>query len=128
MNLQVFMRILNDNYNMDITGFWQRTNLLIKQRKTSQRALSVECGFIERRIEILSNKQFPKTVETFKMAQSLKTTVEYLITGKPPEGIDPEVLETARQIASLPPNDRKEILFLIELKLKREDEALKKEA
>ena len=71
---------------MDIAEFWNRTNNLIKTKKTTQRAVSKACGFIERRIETLvSTGRLPDAHEVFLIAQALNTSVEYLVTGTEPD-------------------------------------------
>jgi len=66
--------------------FWNRTNSLIKTKNTTQKALSLQCGFNERRIETLSSYgRSPNVDEAVKIAQALNTTVEYLVTGVKPE-------------------------------------------
>ena len=71
---------------MDIASFWERTNQLIKSQKTTQRALSVNCGFAFRRIEsLVSLNRMPDGIETYRIAQALNTSVEFLITGKEPD-------------------------------------------
>lgn len=71
---------------MDAGTFWERVNTLIKERRTTQRTLSLECGFTARRIEsLVSNRRLPDGIETYLIAQGLSVTVEYLITGKSPD-------------------------------------------
>ena len=71
---------------MDIKSFWMRVNTAIKERKTTQRAVSAQCGFTARRIETLvSNNRLPDAIETYLIAQALGTTVEFLVSGKEPE-------------------------------------------
>ena len=70
---------------MDAVSFWERTNCLIKSGKTTQRALSKECGFTERRIETLvSTGRLPDVIEAHRIAQALGVTVEYLVCGNNP--------------------------------------------
>jgi SOS-response transcriptional repressor LexA len=105
---------------MDIAGFWERTNSLIKLRKTTQRVLSKECGFTERRIETLvSSERFPDAIEAFRIAEELGTTVEYLITGKEINGFSQKIIPIAQKIAGLDPKDRQDILDFIDIKLKK---------
>jgi SOS-response transcriptional repressor LexA len=61
----------------------------------------------------------PRANQAARIAQYLKTTVEYLVTGEDPEGIPPHILDLARKIAGLTPQDREEIMALIDLKLAR---------
>jgi len=61
----------------------------------------------------------PKVNDLYEVCKALETTVEYLLTGKHPEGIDPEILEIARKITALSPQDREEIMLVINHKLGR---------
>lgn len=61
---------------------WERINLLIKEKNTTQNAVSVDCGFNPRRIQNLSaGNRLPDAIEITKIAQALGTSVEYLVTG-----------------------------------------------
>lgn len=61
---------------------WERINLLIKKKNTTQNAVSVDCGFNPRRIQNLSaGNRLPDAIEITKIAQALGTSVEYLVTG-----------------------------------------------
>lgn len=67
----------------DTNSFWQRLNSLIKQKNTTQNAISVQCGFNPRRLQNLSaGSRLPDCREAVKIAQALNTTVEYLVTGQ----------------------------------------------
>ena len=62
---------------------WGRINALIKEKNTTQNAISTNCGFNPRRIQNLSGgNRLPDAVEITKIAQALDTTVEYLTTGE----------------------------------------------
>lgn len=62
---------------------WERINLLIKEKNTTQNAVSVDCGFNPRRIQNLSaGNRLPDAIEITKIAQALGTSVEYLVTGE----------------------------------------------
>ena len=66
-----------------MSDFWIRTNALIKQQNKTQRGLSIECGFSDRKIENQSsNDRIPDAVEAVAIAKALNTTVEYLVTGE----------------------------------------------
>lgn len=68
------------------TEFWLRTNSLIKTNNTTQRKLSLQLGFNERRIETLAtSNRLPDAFEVVAIAQALNTTVEYLVTGETPD-------------------------------------------
>lgn len=67
----------------ETTEIWNRINALIKEKNTTQNALSIDCGFNSRRIQNLSGaNRLPDAIEITKIAKSLNTTVEYLVTGK----------------------------------------------
>lgn len=77
---------LADNYNMDAADFWNTIKILIKQANTTQRGLSSTCGFSPRAIEAwIAAGQLPDAFQTFKIAQALGVSMEYLVTGKEPE-------------------------------------------
>jgi SOS-response transcriptional repressor LexA len=63
------------------------------------------------------NGSYPYADIAVKIAKILNTTVEYLVTGTPPEGVPHDILDIARKIASLDGQDRAEILALINIKL-----------
>lgn len=79
--------------------FWQRVNSLIKINNTTQKALSLQCGFNERRIETLSTyKRSPDVDEAVKIASALHTTVEYLVTGNQTQTNTTETLEEVKHL------------------------------
>jgi transcriptional regulator with XRE-family HTH domain len=63
------------------------------------------------------NGSYPYADIAVKIAKILNTTVEYLVTGAPPEGVAPDILDLARKIAALDAQDRAELLALINIKL-----------
>lgn len=76
---------------------WERINALIKEKNTTQTALSVDCGFNPRRIQNLSGgNRLPDAIEITKIAEALGTTVEYLVTGQSttPKPDTSRILET----------------------------------
>ena len=98
----------------EIARFWERTNLMIKDKRTTQRAISKECGFIERRIETLvSNGRIPDAIEAYKIAQALGTTVEYLITDKNPDGVTNVQWDLIRKFEALGDRDKGLIISMI---------------
>lgn len=87
---------------MDATTFWNNLNSLIKERKTTQEALCKECainiGTFKNRS---SNKIVPNAIETYKIAQALNTTVEYLVTGTSTNPAEQELKELKEQFRKL---------------------------
>lgn len=102
LKISTFYVIFRYNVYMDYTDFWIRTNSLIKQLNKTQRGLSVECGFTERRIETLSsNCRSPDVIESVKIAKALNTTVEYLVTGETENQSEKELTELKAKLADL---------------------------
>ena len=76
---------------------WNRINALIKEKNTTQNAISIDCGFNPRRIQNLSGgNRLPDAIEITKIAEALGTTVEYLVTGQStaPKPDTSKILET----------------------------------
>ena len=68
---------------MEVQTIWKRINEQIKAQNTTQRALALQCGFTERRIESLSStNRLPDAIEITLIAKALNTTVEFLVTGE----------------------------------------------
>lgn len=66
----------------EVKSFWIRTNALIKKNKTTQQELSLQCGFLPRRIQSLSaENRKPSVFEAYSIAKALNTTIDYLVTG-----------------------------------------------
>lgn len=63
--------------------FWSRVNQLIKSQKTKQEFLASSCNIsIQTFRGWITKKRFPNAPETYRIAQALGVSVEYLITGK----------------------------------------------
>jgi SOS-response transcriptional repressor LexA len=108
-------------------SFWEQVNQLIKTQKITQEDLAKSLGIPFGTYRGWNAyKRFPDISSGYKIAQALKTTVEFLVTGKPPEGIPVDVLETARKIVALPEREREEIMLLVKHKLGRYPEPVGK--
>lgn len=82
---------------MDTSIFWDNIKTLIKQSNTTQRGLAVKCGFSPRSIETwIASNQLPDAFQTYKIAQNLGVSIEYLITGKNAD--NKETIERIRQL------------------------------
>ena len=82
--------------------FWIRVNSLIKLQNKTQRGLSIECGFSERKIENQSsNDRIPDAVEAVAIAKALNTTVEFLVTGENNNQAAQELTELKAKLADL---------------------------
>lgn len=87
---------------MHMIDFWIRTNALIKQQNKTQRGLSIECGFSDRKIENQSsNDRIPDAVEAVAIAKALNTSVEYLVTGQDENAAAKELTELKAKLAEL---------------------------
>jgi SOS-response transcriptional repressor LexA len=64
-------------------------------------------------------ENLPRAGEAFEIAQALKTTVEYLVSGKEIGSFSQEIISIAQKIAGLDPKDMEEIMVLLEHKLKK---------
>ena len=99
---------------MDTSEFWDRVNALIKERGTTQSAVSVSCGLNPRRIQNLSSgSRLPDVFEGFLIARCLGTSVEYLVTGREEE-VPRDVLNAAHEISALPAMLRNVVLATLE--------------
>ena len=76
--------LFSDNLTMEET-LWSRVNSELKEHGFTQESLSVKCDMNYRRIKNLTGTGgFPRADEIVKIAKELKTTAEYLVTGKDP--------------------------------------------
>jgi transcriptional regulator with XRE-family HTH domain len=77
----------------DADSFWKRANTLIKSQKTKQEAVAGQCGINYQTLRgWVTNHRFPDGEETYRIAQALNTSVEYLVTGEEPGKPDTEPL------------------------------------
>lgn len=68
--------------NESATEFWIRVNALIKSRKTKQQSVAEVCGISYQTFRgWVTRQSFPDALQVFRIAKSLDTTVEYLMTG-----------------------------------------------
>jgi transcriptional regulator with XRE-family HTH domain len=69
----------------DVESFWVRVNYLIKSKKTKQEILVSSCGIsIQTLRGWITKKRYPGTPESYRIAQALGVSVEYLVTGEAP--------------------------------------------
>jgi transcriptional regulator with XRE-family HTH domain len=77
--------------------FWSRVNQLIKSQKTKQEIIASSCSIsIQTFRGWITKKRFPNAPETYRIAQALGVTVEYLVTGADPA--KPDVSDAIRHI------------------------------
>ena len=68
--------------DIDVGHFWKRVNNLIKIQNTKQEVIAAQCNISYQTFRgWVTRKTFPGGDETYRIAQALGTTVEYLISG-----------------------------------------------
>jgi transcriptional regulator with XRE-family HTH domain len=68
----------------------------------------------------------PKVNDLYKVCQTLGITIEWAVTGKENCGFSQETIFIANKISSLPPQDREEIILLVNHKLSNNPKINKK--
>jgi SOS-response transcriptional repressor LexA len=100
--------------------FPERLETLIKENKTSQKAIAEYVGVRYASIsDWKKDGSYPRADIAIKIAKVLGTTVEYLVFGEETSGYPQEIISIARKIAGLDPSDRRDILDFIDIKLKK---------
>ena len=87
---------------MEIKDFWNRVKILIKQNNTTQEGLanSINVPFHTLQGQIVKNR-LPNIIDGYNIANTLNTTVEFLITGQE-KGLPQEIIKVAYEINALP--------------------------
>lgn len=81
-------------------SFWDNVEILRKEQKTSYRWIASVMGVSETTVSSMrKNDTEPRTTESFKIAQSLHTTVEFLVTGK--QSPDPQYISLKNDMQKL---------------------------
>jgi transcriptional regulator with XRE-family HTH domain len=96
-----FRSFFPDIWNMD---FWDRVDQGIERENTSYAYIAKKLGKRESTVSGWhrgEKKIIPPANCAVEIAKILKTTVEELVTGKPPAGLSPESLEIARSAERL---------------------------
>jgi transcriptional regulator with XRE-family HTH domain len=69
--------------DFDAASFWKRTNELIKRQKTKQEAIAACCGIKYQTFRgWVTRETYPAADETYRIAQALGVSVEFLVTGR----------------------------------------------
>ena len=103
---------------MDSTNFWMRINNRIKLLQTTQEWVAAQSGIKYQTLRGWVTKGiFPRANEATALAKTLDTSVEELVTGRPMgSSLSGEMLQLARDIASLPQDDIDELKAIVALK------------
>lgn len=79
--------------------FWSNVKKLIKEQNTTQEWVANTSGISFRTFQNwVTRKRLPDADEAFKIASSLKTSVEFLVTGAEPPNRAAEKLEKMKKI------------------------------
>lgn len=82
--------------------FWNNIKSLLKEKKITQKQFSVQLGLPERTIEIwIGRNTIPDAITSVKIAQSLGTTVEFLVTGEENNSAEQELKELKAKLREL---------------------------
>jgi transcriptional regulator with XRE-family HTH domain len=104
---------------MDVKVFWGNVKSLITEQNTSQDWVAEYCNISPRTFQNwLYRNRFPSICEGQQIAAALGTTVEYLVTGRPPEGLSAQAMDIARAAERLNDTGKKAALAAVEGLLK----------
>jgi transcriptional regulator with XRE-family HTH domain len=85
---------------MEAEFLWNNVKRLIREQGTTQEKLAEKCDINFRTLQNqISRNIMPDSVETYKIAQALNTTVEYLLTGN--DAIKPDLKPLIKQIRDI---------------------------
>jgi transcriptional regulator with XRE-family HTH domain len=97
--------------------FWDRIQDEIDREKTTYAYIAKQIGKTESTVSGWhrgEKKIIPPANLAVKIAQILETTVEYLVTGKPPAGLSQEAMEIAQIFNNLSPAGQKAAQSMME--------------
>jgi len=94
--------------------FPERLELLLKQKKLTQRELAEYLNIRRPSVSDWKNGAFPRVDIAIKIAKKLGTTVEYLITGKEADGFSHEERELVAKYKNLSGDDKRNVQALID--------------
>jgi len=100
--------------------FWERVNETIRQQKTTQEWVANKAGLNYQTLRGWVTKgMLPRADDAEAIAQALRTSVDYLITGKDSLGFSSPIREIAQSLSELSGEDIEEIKAIIDVKLAR---------
>lgn len=72
---------------MNTVDYWNRVKVLIKSQNKTQEGLAKDCGIPFHTLQgQIAKNRLPNTIDGYKIASALGTTVEYLVTGTEADG------------------------------------------
>lgn len=82
--------------------FWNNVKALLKNKKITQKQLSVLLDLPERTVETwISRNSIPDAETAVKIAAALETSVEYLVTGTEPDKAAEELKQLKAKLLEL---------------------------
>ena len=82
--------------------FWNNVKFLLKEKKITQKQFSVMLDLPDRTIENwIGRNTIPDAITSVKIAQSLGTTVEFLVTGEENNSAEQELKELKAKLKEL---------------------------
>lgn len=94
--------------------FWNNVKLLLKENKITQKQFSIQLELPERTIETwICRNTIPDAITSVKIAKTLNTTVEFLVTGIESK-LPNDVQKTVTKLLTLTEKQREPINVLID--------------
>jgi hypothetical protein len=104
--------------------FWDNVEMLRARLGKERKAVIAECGLNHGAFtQGLIQHGSPAVDTACRIAQSLGTTVEYLVTGHDPQGLAPDERELVGNYRRLDDRDRQDVVGIIAVKLERYSQA-----
>jgi transcriptional regulator with XRE-family HTH domain len=108
-NIVFFAEIKN------MLDYWERVTKIIADQNTKQSWLAEKAGILQQTLsQWIIKGRLPNVKEGQKIAETLETTVEYLVTGQPPAGLSIEAMEIAQKFSNLSPSGQKAAQSMME--------------
>jgi hypothetical protein len=95
--------------------FWDRVKGEIKTQNTTQEWIAKKAGIVPGTIkQQIHHNRLPDIIQGQKIAEALETTVEYLVTGKPPANMPEDILSIVNAAKKLNSEGKKAALGAIQ--------------
>jgi len=94
--------------------FWGRLKNEIKAKNTTQEWIAGKIGVpLSTFRKWMTRKTYPDVREGVEIAKLLETSVEYLVTGTEPEGLNNAERKLVRTYRKLSPTDQKNVILAV---------------
>ncbi len=95
-------------------NFLENLTEIMQKKGITQRKICEICGFTESSFWAWKKGSLPKVDAAFKIAQFLDTSVEFLMTGKDPQGIKSDELRLINKWRLIGDDSRRTALLIID--------------